>query len=50
MGMDNMEIKAGDYDYCAWAQKRLIDSESDKSIQGYSDGIFWERNSKPKNQ
>lgn len=35
--------------YCAWAQKRLIDSKTDKSIQGYSDGVFWERNSKPKN-
>ena len=33
--------------YCAWAQKRIIDSESDSSIQGYSDGVFWERNSQP---
>jgi site-specific DNA-methyltransferase (adenine-specific) len=35
--------------YCAWAQKRLLDSDNDKSIQGYFDGVFWERNSKPKN-
>jgi site-specific DNA-methyltransferase (adenine-specific) len=33
--------------YCAWAIKRIMDSENDKSIQGYSDGVFWERNSKP---
>lgn len=30
--------------YCAWAEKRLEDAERDKSIQGYSDGVFWERN------
>ena len=33
--------------YCAWGEKRLKDAESDNSIQGYSDGFFWERNSKP---
>ncbi len=30
--------------YCIWAEKRLEMAESDKSIQGYSDGVFWERN------
>ena len=30
--------------YCVWAQKRLEMAESDGSIQGYSDGVFWERN------
>ena len=30
--------------YCAWAEKRLEDAETDRAIQGYSDGIFWERN------
>ena len=30
--------------YCVWAEKRLEDAESDKDIQGYSDGVFWERN------
>lgn len=30
--------------YCVWAEKRLEMAESDKSIQGYSDGVFWERN------
>lgn len=33
--------------YCAWGEKRLEDAEKDKSIQGYSDGIFYERNSRP---
>ena len=31
--------------YCAWAQKRLELAEEDNSIQGYRNGIFWERNS-----
>ena len=30
--------------YCAWAQKRLEMAEEDTSIQGYRDGVFWERN------
>ena len=34
-----------DPQYCMWAEKRLEMAESDKSIQGYSDGVFWERNS-----
>ena len=33
--------------YCAWAQKRIIDSQTNKSIQGYENGVFYERNSKP---
>ena len=32
-------------DYCLFAQKRLNLAEEDKTIQGYSDGVFWERNS-----
>jgi len=32
-------------EYCCWALKRLGQAEADKSIQGYSDGVFWERNS-----
>ncbi len=31
--------------YCCLAEKRLLLSESDPSIQGYADGLFWERNS-----
>ncbi|MBO5713867.1 MAG: site-specific DNA-methyltransferase [Clostridia bacterium] len=33
--------------YCAWAEKRLEDAETNKVIQGYEEGVFWERNSKP---
>ena len=32
-------------EYCCWAQKRLERAASDPSIQGYADGVFWERNS-----
>ena len=31
-------------EYCLYAQKRLLRAEEDKSIQGYRDGVFWERN------
>ncbi len=31
--------------YCCLAEKRLAIAESDRSIQGYADGVFWERNS-----
>lgn len=31
--------------YCILAEKRLSIAEIDKLIQGYSDGVFWERNS-----
>lgn len=34
-------------EYCLWALKRLLMAENDNSIQGYSEGIFWERNSRP---
>ncbi len=30
--------------YCCLAEKRLEMAENDKTIQGYSDGVFWERN------
>jgi len=32
-------------EYCLYSQKRLNNAETDKSIQGYADGVFWERNS-----
>lgn len=32
-------------DYCLWTAKRLISAIDDKTIQGYEDGVFWERNS-----
>jgi len=31
--------------YCCLAEKRLTLAETDKTIQGYEDNIFWERNS-----
>lgn len=34
-----------DKQYCIFAQKRLEMAEQDASIQGFSDGVFWERNS-----
>ena len=36
-----VEIDRG---YCLLAAKRLHLAELDRSIQGYSDGVFWERN------
>ena len=34
-----------DRTYCCLVEKRLELSDSDESIQGYADGVFWERNS-----
>ena len=34
-------------EYCLWAAKRLDMAESDNTIQGYRDNVFWERNSNP---
>jgi len=39
-----VEINA---DYACWAEKRLARAEADKTIQGYAQGVFWERNSQP---
>jgi site-specific DNA-methyltransferase (adenine-specific) len=33
-----------DETYCCWAEKRLHMAEENSDIQGYSDGVFWERN------
>ncbi len=30
--------------YCCLAEKRLLMAEDDCTIQGYADGVFWERN------
>lgn len=41
-----------DREYCLWALKRLALAEIDPTIQGYADGVFWERNTlneQPKN-
>ena len=31
-------------EYCVWTEKRLAQAENDSIIQGYSGGLFWERN------
>ena len=31
--------------YCVWAEQRLVMAESNTEIQGYVNGVFWERNS-----
>ncbi len=36
-----------DEQYCLLAQKRLDLADNDSSIQGFVDGVFWERNSAP---
>lgn len=33
--------------YCCWSEKRLALAEADRTIQGYVDGVFWERNTPP---
>ena len=33
-----------DETYCCFAQKRLDLASRDRTIQGYTDGVFWERN------
>lgn len=33
-------------EYCLLAEKRLEMAETDRTIQGYEDGVFWERNSR----
>ena len=35
-----------DETYCCLAEKRLALAEQEPKIQGYKDGVFWERNSK----
>ncbi len=44
LGRDFVAIES-DENYCLIAQKRLELAEDDISIQGFSDGVFWERNS-----
>lgn len=36
-----------DKEYCCWALKRLKLADINRSIQGYAEGMFWERNSLP---
>lgn len=46
LGRDFVTIES-DEDYCLLAAKRIEMAEKDKTIQGFSDGVFWERNSQP---
>lgn len=32
------------HEYCMFTEKRLLLAETNKKIQGFSDGVFWERN------
>ncbi|MEJ7848114.1 MAG: DNA methyltransferase [Pyrinomonadaceae bacterium] len=43
LNRDFVTIESDEY-YCMLAQKRLEMAENNKSIQGYANGIFWERN------
>jgi len=36
-----------DQTYCLLTEKRLVLAERDKSVQGFAQGVFWERNSFP---
>lgn len=46
LGRDFIAIES-DENYCLLAAKRLEMAETDRSIQGFKDGVFWERNSRP---
>lgn len=43
LGRCYLGVEIDEY-YCCLAEKRLELAEQDKSIQGYEDGVFWERN------
>ena len=47
LGREFVAIES-DENYCLVAAKRLEMAETDATIQGFEDGVFWERNSQPK--
>jgi site-specific DNA-methyltransferase (adenine-specific) len=46
LGRNFVGIEIDEY-FCCLAEKRLEIADSDKTIQGFTDGVFWERNTKP---
>ncbi|MBA7654516.1 DNA adenine methyltransferase YhdJ [subsurface metagenome] len=46
----NFVIVEIDEEFCFYALKRLEMAEKDTTIQGYSNGIFWERNTNPQTE
>jgi site-specific DNA-methyltransferase (adenine-specific) len=44
LGRKYLGIEAN-MEYCLWAVKRLLMADEHTDIQGFSDGVFWERNS-----
>lgn len=46
LGRKYIGIEANEQ-YCVWAEKRLEMANTDSTIQGYLNGVFWERNSLP---
>jgi len=43
LGLRYVGVDSDEY-YCCRAEKRLEAADHDRSIQGYNDGVFWERN------
>jgi site-specific DNA-methyltransferase (adenine-specific) len=43
LGRKYVGVEIDNY-YCSLALKRLVLTEKDKKVQGYEDGVFWERN------
>lgn len=43
LGRDFVVVEENEL-YCIWAQKRLERAGTDTDIQGYTEGVFWERN------
>ncbi|NWF90091.1 MAG: site-specific DNA-methyltransferase [Ignavibacteriaceae bacterium] len=43
LGRNYCGVEVDEY-YCCLAEKRLDAAKKDKTIQGYSNGVFWERN------